>query len=278
MLDVACAVQGAYVPHSAAMLRSVFAAGGVGGVRAHYLHGPGLRRASRRRLERLAQAAGGEIVFWPVPDDRVAGLPVHGYFTSAMWYRILLPELLPDVERVLYLDVDTLALDDLAPLWDIDLDGALVAAVTNVFERGRWDAHTEALGVAQEDYFNSGVLLLHLAEMRRSGSVDEMRRLAARHGDRLLWPDQDVLNLALGPRRVALHPRWNAMNSLFVFDNADEAFGPGEAREARARPAIRHFEGPGANKPWARGATVPHAAEYRRNRNATPWRHRWVRA
>ena len=51
-----------------------------------------------------------------------------------MWYRIFLPELLPDVDRVLYLDADTIAVDSLAPLWEIDLDDSYLGAVTNVFQ------------------------------------------------------------------------------------------------------------------------------------------------
>lgn len=274
MRDVACAVQGAYVPHSAAMLHSVLGPG----VRAHYLHGPELRRVSRRRLQHVAGERGGEIVFHHIDDARVAGLRVHGYFTSAMWYRILLPELLPDVSRVLYLDVDTLALDDLAPLWEVDLSGALVGAATNVFEAWRGTEHTDALGLDQADYFNSGVLLLNLDELRRTGAMDELRRVAVEQADRLLWPDQDALNLVLGPRRVALPPRWNAMNSVYLLPEAEAVFSAESLREARDRPAIRHFEGPGANKPWDREPAVPHVEDYWRHRRATPWRRGWVRA
>ena len=274
VLDVSCAVRGPYVPHSAAMLHSVLGPG----VRAHYLHGPGLRPASRRRLEAVAHERGGEIVFWEVAEELVDGLAVRDYFTSAMWYRILLPELLPDVNRVLYLDVDTIVLGPIAPLWtEVDLDGALVGAVTNVFETWRGTDHTDRLGLAQADYFNSGVLLLNLKEMRRTGTVEEIRRVAAEVADDLVWPDQDVLNLVLGPRRVALDPRWNAMNSLFVLDNAADVFGAEAVAAAREHPIIRHFEGPGANKPWQRGAAVPHAECYWRHRRATPWRRRWVR-
>ncbi|MFL5845931.1 MAG: glycosyltransferase family 8 protein [Solirubrobacteraceae bacterium] len=274
-IDVACAVQGGYVPHSAALLHSVLRPG----VRMHYLHDPGLRAVSRRRLEGVAADLGGELVFWEIADERVAGLPVHGYFTSAMWYRILLPELLPDVERVLYLDVDTLALEPVAPLWELDLAGHLVAAVTNVFETWRGTEHTDALGLAQSDYFNSGVLLLNLDEMRRAGAVGELRRVAAERAEHLLWPDQDVLNLVLGPRRLMLAPRWNAMNSVLLFDHAADVLGADAVREARERPAIRHFEGPGANKPWVRGSRgLPHRADYRAHRRATPWGRPWVSA
>jgi hypothetical protein len=79
MLDVACAVRGGYVPHSAAMLHSVLRPG----VRAHYLHDPGLRGASRRRLARVAADRGGEIVFHEIADDLVGGLRVHGYFRTS---------------------------------------------------------------------------------------------------------------------------------------------------------------------------------------------------
>jgi lipopolysaccharide biosynthesis glycosyltransferase len=271
MLDVSCAVQGVYVPHSAAMLHSLFAAGGGEPVRAHYLHAPGLRWWTKRRLQRVAREAGGEIVFWEIDEERVAGLRVHGYFTSAMWYRIFLPELLPDVERVLYLDVDTLALDSIRPLWDVSLDNALVGAVTNVFEEWRGTEHTDRLGLQQRDYFNSGVLLLNLDEMRRSDTVAELRRVAGERAEELLWPDQDVLNLVLGPRRVPLHPRWNAMNSVMLFDNAADVFGADQVAEARSNPAIRHFEGPGANKPWEPGAEIAHREDYLAHLRATPW-------
>lgn len=250
VLDVAIAVRGGYVTRLAPLLASL----SVQPVRVHVLHGrlapwhrPRLRRA---RLHR-------------VRDEQVAGLPVRDYFTPAMWYRVLLPELLPASDRVLYLDADTLVLGDLAPLAELDLGDALVAAVTNVFEAWRGTEHADRLGLDQASYFNSGVLLLNLRELRRTNAMDELRRVATQRGPELLWPDQDALNLVLGDRRLELHPRWNAMNALYLLDNADEVYGARAACEARADPAIRHFEGPGANKPWDPASTVPHRDAWR---------------
>ena len=90
-----------------------------------------------------------------------------------------MPELLPEVERVLYLDVDTLALDDLAPLWRTDLGDAYVGAVTNVFQPDHL-FHAAELGIRPEDYFNSGVLLLDLAALRRDGCAERAARGGAR--------------------------------------------------------------------------------------------------
>ena len=73
---------------------------------------------------------------------------------------------------------------------------------------------------------------------------------ARRNADRLEWRDQDTLNVVLGHRRLALHPRWNAMNAVLNFPQSADVFGAEAVEEARRNPAIRHFEGPAQNKPW----------------------------
>ncbi len=99
-----------------------------------------------------------------------------------MWHRLFLPELLPAVAACLYLDADTLACDSLEPLWLTDLSGYWLGAVTNVFQpnhRGR----PKELGLPSRDvYFNSGVLLMHLEEMRRDDTTAALPKL---------WPSAD---------------------------------------------------------------------------------------
>lgn len=263
-LHVACAARGRYVAHSRVLLRSLAAVGrGAGELHVHYLHAPGLSRRARRALER---AAAGAVAFHPVPDSVVAGLPVRDYFTAAMWYRIALPELVGE-PRVLYLDVDTLALDDLGELWATDLGGALVGAVTNVFADDH-RFHAADLGIDPADYFNSGVLLLDLDGLRREGVATALREVARRRAGLRGWPDQDALNLVLGARREPLHPRFNAMNAIVQGAAAEAVFGAAAVAQARARPAIRHFEGPAANKPWVRGSRVAHRDAWRAQRRA----------
>jgi lipopolysaccharide biosynthesis glycosyltransferase len=270
-LHVSCAVQGLYVPHSAAMLHSVMAHAGELEVHVHYLHGPGFPSGSAVLLRDMVQRDGGAIDFLEITDEQVAGLPVVAEFTKAMWYRIFLPQLLPGVDRVLYLDVDTLAMDDLGPLWATDLDGAYVGAVTNVFQHDHAH-HPRRLGLSgPEVYFNSGVLLMDLDAMRRDDIAGALHGLALERGDALAWPDQDALNLVLSGRRKPLHPRWNCMNSVLSFPAAEDVFGAAAVAEAMASPGIRHFEGPGANKPWHPASDQPGREAYFEHRGATPW-------
>ncbi len=270
-IEIACAAHGAYVPRSAAMLHSALSHAGPSGARVHYLHAPDLSRRVRLRLEAMVAETGGTIAFHPIAPERVAGLPVLGGFTEAMWYRILLPELVEEADRVLYLDVDTLVLDALDDLWATDLVGAPVAAVTNVLQPDH-RFHVADLGLRAEDYFNSGVLLLSLEALRLQNAAAALRDAALARAGQRGWPDQDALNLVLGHRRVALHPRWNAMNVLWdLAAEADAAFGAQTAAEAREHPAIRHFEGPAANKPWSRSYRRPDREEWRAHQRATPW-------
>ena len=264
-LHVACAVDGGYVPHSAALVHSVLANGGGEDVVVHYLHGADLRRRNRRRLGAMAADAGGTIVFHEIPSQRVAGLPVRDYFTIAMWYRIYLPELVAEADRVLYLDVDTIVAAPLPELFATDLDDAYVAAVENI--PLPW-LPNRAHDLGLPAYFNSGVLLLNLDAMRADDRTRALEDSARSRAADLLWPDQDVLNIVLGERRVALHPRWNAMNALFAYPEGAQTFSAQMVEEALREPGIRHYEGPGANKPWHVDFPHPHGELYARHRAA----------
>lgn len=270
-IHLACAVEGSYVPHSAAMLLSALDQVGDGELRIHYLHPPELPRADREAIAAMVTREGGEISFLEVPDEAVAGFPIEGFTLKATWYRVFLPELAPDVERVIYLDADVLALDDLAPLWQTQLGDNLLAAVTNLHQ---WDhvGRPEAIGLPPGlDYFNAGVLLLDLARMREERTSETLRAYAIDNAGRLEWRDQDALNLVLGERRLPLHPRWNVMSSILLFPWASDVFGERAVRDARDNPAIRHFEGPALNKPWHYLCEHEMRELYLGLRRRTPW-------
>lgn len=270
-IQVACSADQRYGPHCAAMLHSLLTKQARNSVVVHFMHGPRLPRMMRRRLGALVTRLHGEIRFHEISDATVARLPVLPRIPSSMWYRIFLPDLLPDAERVLYLDADTLIVTSLDVLWDMDLTGYYLAAVTNVMDplHRAWPGE---LGIKRlSDYFNSGVLLMNLAALRQA---DCMRRLCAygiEMGARLRFPDQDALNAVLGQRRRHLHPRWNCMNSLSFFADSETFFDPGLVADAIRDPGIVHFEGPTVVKPWHFLNRNPHRDLYYHHLCASGW-------
>lgn len=269
-MHVACATEGDYVAHSAAMLHSLLTSGTDVPVHVHYLHGPAFSPTDERLLAGMVEENGGAISFVTVPDELCRGLPTEGFTGKATWYRIFLPDLLPDLDRVLFVDLDLIVIESLRKLWETDLGGHCVAAVTNVLPHHYADALAVA-GFDSRNYFNAGVLLMDLARMRQEACTEAMAEYGASHADQLVLRDQDALNAVLGDRRLALAPRWNCMNSFFVYPWSTDIFEPSDLEEAKRNPAVRHFEGPGINKPWHYLCQHDRRELYALHRRQTPW-------
>ena len=266
---VACAADQNYVGHCAAMLDSLFLSNPDIEFHLHFLHPPSFEPVDRDRLDRFVARAVATSRSGRSPTMMSPASATMTIIPKAMWYRIFLPDLLPDVDRVLYLDADTLVVDNVTALFDQPLDDAYVAAVANVLEPEFAD-RPQKLGLpASQTYFNSGVLLLNLEAMRADRCTDRIVEYA--RSESLQWPDQDALNVVLGSRCILLHPRWNCMNSLYVFPEASDVFAAGQVDEACPRPAIVHFEGPQFMKPWHYLSKHPYRATYLAHRAATPW-------
>lgn len=270
MIDLACAADEMYAPHAAAMIHSAISTNPAVEIRAHFLHPARFPTDSMERLREMVHHLGASIVFHEVAHGAADGLPAMGRISEVMWYRLALPDLLPATERVLYLDCDTLVLGPLAPLWELDLQGCSVAAVTNVFPP--YLLHRpDDLGIPRRDYFNSGVLLMDLVAWRTHQWRERIEGLARSQPECLVFPDQDALNIGLQGSRLALHPRWNCQNSILYFGAAEDLLGVVPAAEARAHPAILHFEGPAFAKPWHYLSTHPFRHMYINHRAQTPW-------
>src|SRR4051794_25593500 len=99
-MHVACSCKGdgAYAAHSATMLDSVLARRGSRDVHVHYLHGRGFPSSTVRALRRMVESAGAVIDFLEV-DPTVIGASV---IEPVLWYRALVADLVPEVDRVLY--------------------------------------------------------------------------------------------------------------------------------------------------------------------------------
>lgn len=269
-LHVACAADAAFVPHCAAMLHSLLGHHDPGTVAVHFLHDESLPQADLDRLGELVAGGGGEWHAHRVGRREQDRCPDNRRFGRVAWYRVLLPELLPGLSRILYLDADTLVRRPLHPLWQTELGGRPLAAVANPLYPFMDQGFLAGLGLASTaDYFNSGVLLLDLEVWRHEGLSGRVLTRAATQG-RQEWPDQNALNVVLRGRWLSLTPVWNAQNTVFDLRAGRLPFSREAVREARRHPAVVHFIGP--YKPWHYRCKHPLRRLYWRHLAATPWR------
>lgn len=192
--------------------------------------------------------------------NRGNNLALRGHFRIQTYFRLLLQDILPDWHKVLYLDADMIVLEDVADLFDVDLDNHLVAAVKdadtaglyNGVEEGKKEYMDKVLKIKKPyDYFQAGTILFNLDEFRKQYTVDELFKFASSYEWQLL--DQDVLNYFAQGQVKFVSNKWNVMMDWGGF-RIKEIIGHAprymvsDYLEAHADPAICHYAGP--DKPW----------------------------
>lgn len=287
MIHFACASDTGYLPHCAAMIASLGQHHHGVSMTMHFLHDRALGTESLEKIKSVARKSGLEWQPHEIDTDTFSGLQGRGKVEGVMWFRVLLPDILEDLDRVIYLDCDLIVADSLSPLWDISLEDYYAAAVPNVFEPKHYE-RPKKLGLESiNDYFNSGVMVLNLVAMRRDRIGEKILAVARERREELQWQDQDPFNIVFDGNWLHLSLRWNCQNSLYFLPYGKRQFGKEAVKSALDSPAVIHFEGPAMHKPWHRLCKHPHQKDYLQYRKRTPWssvelegdtlRNRWLR-
>jgi lipopolysaccharide biosynthesis glycosyltransferase len=218
-ISIAVCFDQRYVPYVYVLLASVFERHTEVPVHIHVL-APGLPTTDEAALMAFVNRHGGQLYFHQLDIAALQGfvLPDHqtSYFTLANYYRLFLPGLVPmQLTRLLYLDVDTLIIGDLRSLFQLDMGDYVLGAVQDADMHVRHD-----LGLShQNDYFNSGVLLMNLSQWREQRITERACELAVRYPEKVKgWVDQDALNLLLQGNWYRLDSRYNLMNGAIPAD------------------------------------------------------------
>ena len=130
------------------------------------------------------------------------GLPV----TSC--YRFILADLLPSLDRIIYLDIDTLVLGDLTELWRINLEGNFIGATKDALPYSDMNASQRFI-FEKEMYFNSGVLLIDLNIFRECKISNKLIDFAINTVSYCRYGDQDILNYYFSGTLKLLDVIWN---------------------------------------------------------------------
>lgn len=134
------------------------------------------------------------------------------FFANAVYYyRAFIARLFLQYDKGIYIDSDTILMDDIGELYDIELGDNVIAArpdlkVAMVSEF--IDYVEKALGIPHKDYVNSGVILMDLKKLRKMHYITKMTDLIKEDAD-LVAPDQDYLNVILKGKIMHLDKAWN---------------------------------------------------------------------
>ncbi len=203
--------------------------------------GEGLSRRDKELLGRTVNHRLGRHAFdvrdFVTPETRNLK-SLRGNYTA--YGRLFLPDLLPDADSCLYLDCDLIVTCPVDPLLERASSVCLLHADGTGRRADSLDNRAfEQLGLdMSKPYFNSGVLVLNLAQWRSERVSDRCLEFARKHRDLLMSADQMVLNALFGDR---FEPFGEVFNT---------AIWPSSPAIAPAERTGRIFHLVGAPKPW----------------------------
>lgn len=171
--------------------------------------------------------------------------------TKATYFRLLIPWIIPDVDKVLYLDGDIIVAGDIAQLYDYSVDEKyLICGVrTPGYSTNGWlKKHISKNGLDYKEYINAGILLMNCHAMR----LENFKPIFLSHTDKqYFFQDQDILNITCKGRIGYLPLKFNFSGKILPkVKDAYIALGLAsneEVEEAETAPVVVHYAGP---KPW----------------------------
>jgi lipopolysaccharide biosynthesis glycosyltransferase len=184
----------------------------------HIIH-KDLSEKTQKRLEALGDED-FEILCSDMPhdlemiDDRIGNRLRADYFTLTIFFRLFLADLFPQYDKAIYLDSDICVPGDVSKLYETNLEGNLLGVVndysiSHVPELVNYVQ--QAIGVAGDRYFNSGILLMDFKQIREKNLAGRFLYLLSTYRFDSIAPDQDYLNAMCKDRVLYLDPVWDSM-------------------------------------------------------------------
>lgn len=210
-------------------------------------------------LNKITDKYGRKIIYIEPPNisEKIA---VKGTLNVSTYYRLFLCSLIDkEIEKVLYLDCDTLVIGDLSKLWNLEMKNKWIAGVLDI--TGQYAR--ESVELKKTDvYVNAGVLLINLKRWREEQIELKFSKYLASKNGTVEYNDQGVINHVCKGKKIIINPCYNytvpynryMRSDLIKITGYDEFYSAEDLKLAREHPIIVHFAGYPFNRPWFIGA------------------------
>lgn len=182
------------------------------------------------------------------------------HITTPTYYRLGLPSILPNVDKILYMDVDIIVKKDLSELYNTDIEKYYVAGVdqphTSKISLGKEFLRSVGL-VSHDEYINAGILLMNLKKMRENNLENKFMECIEKNKNNKKWRlhDQDIMNEVCFDNIYYLPLKYNALMHYYpMYSDLIIPISQETWDNAYEDSVIVHFSS--KNKPW-NDLTVP---------------------
>lgn len=234
-IEIAVVVDDAYVQHLGVMLASLFANNVNTKFRVNVFT-YSLSKTNRKYLQDLIEHNKSHVNFYNIHwKGHQKYLKISDHISKTAYNKILIPNILKNISKVLYLDSDLLILDSIAALWNAKMDNYTIAAIPDP------SSNREAeLGYPKKfKYFNSGVMLINIKRWNKEKITSKILKYIKYNSAKLKLWDQDALN-------KILFDEWKRLPAVYNFQTA--MYANTSQYTKNHKPIIVHFSS--SSKPW----------------------------
>lgn len=225
-----------------------------------YVYHPDIDNKTIIEFQKMFENSRHKINFEFVDKKRFKDAPISkGSWREVVYYRLLIPELLKNYDKVIYSDVDVLFKKDLSEVYSTDIEnfewGGIKAEVNNE----NTISHRYFTENKNEFIFWSGFMLINSKKMREENKIETFFETIKNFKERLKFFDLDTINLSTDKIKP-LDLKYCVLESIYAYDDFTKAkeykylknvYSNNEITNAKNDPAIIHYAGE-LGKPWRR--------------------------
>lgn len=224
-----------------------------------YVYHPDIDDKTVKEFEKMFIGTNHSITFEFIDKNRFENAPINkgGSWTEIVYYRLLIPELLPQYDKVIYADTDVLFKGDLTDAYNIDLADYECAAVAMEPNNENMICHKYFPENKNELTYISSFIIFNNKKMREEKFVDRVFETIKTFNTRLKFFDLDTLNITCN-RILNLPFRYGVFQSIYYYDDYSNSaeynfikhvYSDEEIEKEKANTVMLHYAGkPG--KPW----------------------------
>lgn len=245
----------------------------------------GISDENKQKLKQLADKYCREIEFMQMPNWSEK-LHIDLKSCKSGWLgfgynRLFLTEYIPpDIDRVLYLDSDTIIEASLDELWNIDFNDCYMAGVDDCLS----SKYRDIVDIGIDGiYCNAGVLLFNLKKWREDDITAKFIKIIYENNGYFVFNEQSILNSLFSGTIKILPLKYNVNSLVYLFSFEEllklrQPFNFSYSKEeyiaAGKNPIITHYTGNFyvERRPWIENSDHPHKDAYIKYRNMSPWK------
>lgn len=127
------------------------------------------------------------------------------------WSRYLAPNLIKNIDKIIYLDSDIIFTGDIQRIWDIDLEGFPLAVVPEIFMGADYMTdklkyYRDVLHFSQKNLsFSVSTIIFDLKKWRSEKYTEKLKQIGIKYGEEIAGaPDQYAMNMLFADNYKAI--------------------------------------------------------------------------